>query len=112
MSRRHVGWIDLGQGGFSSTAGLVAMAVSLLLVALLLVFSLNVFGSGTGSGSGTGGGGGSAAPSILSHSSAETQIKLCSEGRDSTYGSPPSAAQQAACIRELLTGISGVGSGQ
>jgi len=80
------------------------MAVSLLLVALLLVFSLNVFGSGDGKRERTGGGGGSAAPSILSHSSAETQIKLCSEGRDSTYGSPPSAAQQAACIRELLTG--------
>ncbi len=89
------------------------MAVSLLLVALLLVFSLNIFGSGSGTGGGgTGGaGGGSAAPSILSHSSAETQIKLCAEGRDSSYGSPPSAAQQAACVRELLAGISGVGSG-
>ncbi len=102
------------QDGFSSTAGLVAMAASLLLVAILLVFSLNVFGNGAGSGSGSAGagGGGSGAPSILSHSSAETQIKLCAEGRGSSYGNPPSAAQQAVCVRELLAGVSGVGSSQ
>jgi hypothetical protein len=100
------------QSGLSSTVGLVAMAVSLLLVAVILVFSLNGFGLGSGAGMGAGAGaaGGSASgtPSILSHSSAEHQIQLCSEGRDSTYGDPPSAAQQATCIHELLGGISGV----
>jgi hypothetical protein len=97
------------QSGFSSTVGLVAMAVSLLLVAVILVFSLNGFGLGNGASSGTGAGGGSSGtPSILSPSSAEHQIQLCSEGRDSTYGDPPSAAQQATCIHKLLGGISGV----
>jgi hypothetical protein len=109
QGRRHR--IGRDQGGFSSTAGLVAMAVSLLLVALLLVFSINGFSSGSGSASTSGGGGASATPSILSHSSAETQTKLCSEGRDSTYGDPPTPAQQSQCVRELLGGIGGVGSG-
>lgn len=104
---------DRNQSGLSSTVGLVAMAVSLLLVAVILVFSLNGFGLGNGAGSGTGAGasaagGSSGTPSILSPSSAEHQIQLCSEGRDSTYGDPPSAAQQATCIHELLGGISGV----
>ena len=89
------------------------MAVSLLLVAVILVFSLNGFGLGSGAGSGTGtgagaaGGSSSGTPSILSPSSAEHQIQLCSEGRDSTYGDPPTAAQQATCIHQLLGGISG-----
>jgi hypothetical protein len=107
--RRHRHSPD--QSGFSSTAGLVAMGVSLFLVTLLLVFSLNGFsGSSGGSGSPGGGGGASATPSILSHSSAETQIKLCSEGRDSTYGDPPTPTQQSQCVRQLLGGIGGVGS--
>jgi hypothetical protein len=97
------------QSGLSSTVGLVAMAVSLLLVAVVLVFSLNGFGLGSGASSGGGAGGGSSGtPSILSPSPAEHQIQLCSEGRDSTYGNPPSSAQQATCIHELLGGISGV----
>jgi hypothetical protein len=96
------------QSGFSTGVGLVAMAAGLVLVAVLLLFSMNEFG-GT-SGSGVGGGGASGNPSILSRSSAETQIKLCAEGRDSSYGDPPSAAQQSVCVRRLLSGISGGGS--
>jgi hypothetical protein len=99
--RRH------GEDGFSSTVGLVAMGVGLLLVALLLVFGLQSFG---GSGTGAAGGGGPAAgSSILSTSSAESQIKLCSEGRPSTYGDPPTAAQQSMCVRMLLGQVSGGG---
>jgi len=93
------------QSGFSSSVGLVAMAAGMVVVAVVLVLSLNVFGSGTGSP----GGGGAANPSILSRSSAETQIKLCAEGRNSTYGDPPSSAQQAKCVRDLLGGISAGG---
>jgi len=93
------------QCGFSSAVGLVAMSVGLVLVAVLLVLSLNGFG-----GAGAGAGGGPASnPSILSRSSAETQIKLCAEGRDSRYGDPPSAAQQAKCVRDLLGEISAGG---
>jgi hypothetical protein len=91
--------------GFSTAAGLVAMAVSLLLVAVLLLFGLNGFG-GTTSPAGAGGGP-SAGSSILSRSPAESQIKLCAEGRNSTYGAPPTAAQQARCVRELLGQVSG-----
>jgi hypothetical protein len=94
--RRH-----RGDGGFSSTVGLISMAASLLLMAVLLLIGMNAFNSGGGSNAS------SANPSILSRSSAETEIKLCSEGRDSTYGSPPSSAQQAKCVRELLGEISG-----
>ena len=96
------------QGGFSSGAGLVAMAAGMVIVAVLLLFSLNEFGSGSGSGSGSGGT--TANPSILSRSTAENQIKLCAEGRDSRYGDPPSSAQQGKCVRELAGQISGGGS--
>ena len=86
----------------------MAMAVGLLIVAVLLLFSLRQISSGT---SATGGAGGAGGPgSILSRSSAETQIKLCAEGRDSTYGSPPRPAVQATCVRELLAEISATGS--
>jgi hypothetical protein len=95
------------QSGFSSGVGLVGMAVGLLLVAVLLLFSMNEF---SGGGGGAAGGGGSGSPSILSTSKAESQIKLCSEGRDSTYGSPPSASQQAKCVRMLVGEIAGSGS--
>jgi hypothetical protein len=77
------------------------MAASLFLMAVLLLIGMNAFSGGTGSTAS------STNPSILSRSSAETQIKLCSEGRDSTYGRPPTSAQQAKCIRELLGEISG-----
>jgi hypothetical protein len=79
------------------------MAAGLVIVALLLVLSTNVFGGGGD------GGGPSASPAILSRSSAETQIKLCAEGRDSTYGDPPSSAQQGICVRKLLGEVSGGG---
>ena len=91
------------EGGFSSSAGLISMAAGLLVMAVLLLFSMNVFSSGTG-GATT-----SQNPSILSRSTAESQIKLCSEGRDSSYGSPPSSAQQAKCVRDLLGEISAGG---
>lgn len=82
------------------------MAVGLLLVAVLLLFSVNEFSSGGGAA----GAGASGTPSILSTSKAQSQIKLCSEGRHSTYGNPPSAAQQAKCVRMLLGEIAGSGS--
>jgi hypothetical protein len=89
------------QSGFSSAAGLVATAVSLALVAVLLLFGLNAFGGGSGNGASGG------QPSILSKSPAENQIKLCAEGRDSSYGDPPTAAQQSQCVRDLLGEVSG-----
>jgi hypothetical protein len=95
------------QSGFSSGVGLVAMAMGLLLVAVLLLFSMNEFSSGNG---GVAGGGASGTRSILSTSKAQSQIKLCSEGRDSNYGDPPSAGQQAKCVRMLLGEIAGSGS--
>jgi hypothetical protein len=70
---------------------LIAVAVSLLIALILTVLSLGTFSGGSGSGS-TG---------ILSNSSAEQQIKLCAEGRDSSYGDPPSQAQQATCLGEI-----------
>jgi hypothetical protein len=91
-----------GEYGFSTGGGLIAMAVGLVLMAALLLFGLGAFG-----GSGTGSGAPSANPSILSRSPAETQIKLCAEGRDSSYGNPPSPGQQAQCVSELAGEISG-----
>jgi len=87
------------QRGFSTGTGLLAMAVSLALVAILLLFGMNAFG-------GAGGGGANNSTSILSRSSAESQIKLCAEGRDSSYGSPPSPAQQSKCLDQLAGEIS------
>jgi hypothetical protein len=86
------------------------MALGLLLVAVLLLFSLNEFSSGGGGGSATAGGGATGTPSILSRSQAEAAIKLCAEGRPSTYGNPPTSAQQARCVRMLLGEISATGS--
>ncbi len=85
--------------GLSSTAGLIAVAVSLLLALILTVISLGTFSSGSGSGS-TG---------ILSKSTAEQQIQLCAEGRDSSYGDPPSQAQQATCDNEIADQAGGGG---
>jgi hypothetical protein len=90
-----------GHGGFSTTVGLISMAASLCVMAVLLLLGMNTFSGGAASNAS------SHTPSILSQSSAETQIKLCSEGRDSTYGSPPSSAQQAKCVRDLLGEVSG-----
>jgi len=79
---------------------LILLAVSLLLVLVLTLLSLGTLSGGSGSGT-TG---------ILSNSSAEQQIKLCAEGRDSSYGDPPSQAQQAACLNEIA-GQAGGGGG-
>jgi hypothetical protein len=78
---------------------LIALVVSLLLVLILTLISLGSFSGGSGSGS-TG---------IFSHSNAEQQIKLCAEGRDSSYGDPPSQAQQAACVGEIADQAGGDG---
>jgi len=88
--------------GLSSGVSLVALMAGLVIVAILVLMSANVFGGGAGP-KGTG------ATSILSTSSAETQLKLCSEGRDSTYGDPPTPTQQAACLRRLAGEITGSG---
>jgi hypothetical protein len=85
------------QSGFTTSTGLVATAVGLLLVSVLLLFGLDAFGGGNAS-TGT--------TSIISRSHAESQLKLCAEGHDSTYGSPPSATQQATCLNELAGEIS------
>ncbi len=87
--------------GLSSTAGLIAVALSLLLVLILTLVGLGTFSGGSGSGS-TG---------ILSNSKAEQQIQLCAEGRDSSYGDPPSQAQQAACVNEIADQAGGGGAG-
>lgn len=81
------------------TTRLIMVAGSLLLALILTLLSLGTFSSGSGSGS-TG---------ILSNSSAEQQIKLCSEGRNSSYGDPPSQAQQAACLNEIADQAGGSG---
>jgi len=90
----------LDEGGFTTGIGLMAVTIGMVIVALLLVISLHAFGGG----SKTGG------SSILSNSSAETQLKLCSEGRDSSYGNPPSPAQQAKCLDQLAGQIGGGGA--
>ena len=100
--RQVIPWLP-NQSGLSSTFSLVAMAMGLVLVAALLLLSLNAFSGGNGTTATT------ANTSIFSQSSAEQQIKLCAEGRDSSYGDPPSSAQQAKCVRDLLGEVSGVG---
>jgi hypothetical protein len=67
--------------------------MSLLIVLVLTLLSLGTFSGGSGSGT-TG---------ILSNSNAEQQVKLCAEGRASSYGDPPSQAQQAACVNEIAS---------
>jgi hypothetical protein len=91
---------ERGDNGLSSGAGLVAIAAGLVLVAVLLVVGMNAFG----------GSGGAHGSSILSSSTAESQLKLCSEGRDSTYGNPPSQVQQAKCLDQLAGQIAGGGA--
>ena len=88
------------QRGYSTGTGLMAMVAGLAIVVVVLMFALGSFSGGGGSGPGR-------IPSILSPSSAQSQIKLCSEGRPSSYGNPPSAAQQSTCIRDLIGEVSG-----
>jgi len=88
-----------GEGGMSTGVSLVAMTVSLAIVAVLVLLSSGALSGGTSG----------AKTSILSTSSAETQLKLCSEGRDSTYGDPPTPAQQAKCLDQLAGQIGGSG---
>jgi hypothetical protein len=97
MSRRA----RRGESGLSGVAGIVIIGVSLVVVLVLVLV-----GSGALSGSGSGG----AAPAVFSQSHNEEQLKLCVEGRPSSYGNPPSQTQQAACTRELAAQLVG-GSG-
>ena len=70
---------------------LLALAVSLLLALALTILGIGTFSGDSGNGS----------SGILTNSKSEQQIKLCAEGRDSSYGEPPSQAQQAACLNEI-----------
>jgi len=83
--------------GLSSTASLIAITMSLLVVLILTLLDIGTFSGGSGSGT-TG---------ILSKSTAEQQIQLCVEGRNSSYGDPPSQAQQAACANEIAAQAGG-----
>jgi hypothetical protein len=76
--------------------------VSLLLVLVLALLGLGTFSSGSG-------GSESGSTGILSRSTTEEQIQLCAEGRDSSYGDPPSPAQQAACVNEIASQAGGGG---
>ncbi|MGA2521101.1 MAG: hypothetical protein ABSG81_09820 [Acidimicrobiales bacterium] len=89
--------------GLTTGVSLLAMTISLAIVAVLLLVSMNAFGGGTASGPGS-------QHSILSTSNAESQIKLCAEGRASTYGDPPTPAQQAKCLDQLAGQIGGTPS--
>jgi len=91
-------------GGFSTAVGLLSMAAGLVVVALLLVVSTTVFGGSSSSP------GNANRPSLLSRSSAETQIELCAEGRPSTYGNPPAPAVRALCVRKILGQAGGAGA--
>jgi hypothetical protein len=93
--------------GFSSGVGLLAMAFGLIVMAVLILVGFNTFAGGGSSGTG---GTTSNSLSIVSHSSAESQIKLCAEGRDSSYGDPPSPTQQGKCASQLAGQISGGGA--
>jgi hypothetical protein len=83
--------------GVSGLVGIIAIGVSLALVLLL-----TLLGTGTFSSSGSGGG-----PAVFSNSSSEQQLKLCVEGRPSTYGNPPTSLQQATCTRDLAGQLGG-----
>jgi len=94
--------------GVATGFGLVALAVSLAIVVVLFLIGFNAVGGGATGGVTGGTGGTSSAPaSIISRSPAETQLKLCAEGRDSSYGNPPSPAQQSKCLTELAGQLSG-----
>jgi len=87
--------------GFTTAVSVLSVAVGLVITAILLVVSLDQFGGASNGGSG--------GQSILSRSSAESQIKLCAEGRASTYGDPPTQAQQAHCLDQLAGQLAGSG---
>jgi hypothetical protein len=74
---------------------------SLAIVAVLTLTSLDVFDSGGSSNAN------SNSPSLFSNNKAEQQLQLCVEGRDSTYGSPPSPAIQAKCVSQLASQAAG-----
>jgi len=90
-------------GATTTGVSLIALAAGLVLTAVLLMTSLNPFTGGTATN-------GRTSASILSQSSTEIQIKLCAEGRPSTYGNPPTQAQQAWCVQQLAGQIAGTTS--
>ena len=101
-TRRHLRiWairrVAPGDVGLSAGLSLIGIAVSLLLVLVLGLLASGAFSSSGSNGT----------PSVMSTSSAEEQLKLCVEGRPSTYGDPPTQAQQAACTQQLAAQIGG-----
>ena len=87
--------------GFTTGASLIAMVAGMVILVALLLLAVHPFGGSTTTN-------GSSSGSLLSQSSAENQIKLCAEGRDSTYGNPPTPSQQAWCVRQLATQAAGI----
>lgn len=83
--------------GLSGLASIIGVALSMVLVLVLSLFSAGVFSSSNSNGG----------SSVLSNSNAEQQLQLCVEGRPSIYGNPPSQEQQAACTRELAGQLGG-----
>lgn len=83
--------------GLSSMMSIVAIALGMVVVLLLSLFSAGAFSSSSSNGG----------SSVLSNSRTEQQLQLCVEGRPSIYGNPPSQAQQAACTRELAGQLGG-----
>jgi hypothetical protein len=82
-----------------SSVGVIAVVASLALVLVLTLMSTGAFTSSGPKEAGT--------TSVLSNSGSEQQLKLCVEGRHSSYGDPPSMAQQAACTRTLEGQLAG-----
>ena len=89
----------------SDESGLSTVSLVVILISMALVLLLTLLGTGTFSTPSSGRG-----PSIVSNSTSEEQLKLCVEGRPSTYGNPPTPMQQAACTRQLAGQVAG-GSG-
>jgi hypothetical protein len=76
------------------------LAFSLLVVGALIYVGFTAFNpAGTGK-----------KPGIAGHTQSESQLHLCAEGKPSTYGNPPTQAQQSACISALADQAAG-GSG-
>lgn len=81
----------------AGVAGLVIMALSLLVVLLISMWSFGVFTSHAKAG-----GSQKIGQSIFSQSMSEQELRLCLEGRPPRAGAPvPTPAQQAHCTLEI-----------
>ena len=84
-----------------SATSLIVVAVSLLIMLTVSLWSFGVFA----------GGGGTPArpvPSVFSQSKSEQQLRLCVEGRPSSPGgTPPTRAQQRHCTLQLEHQVAG-----